>query len=346
VKAFAKLIENADDASGPGKLFKSHLIENELTINDKMSHKSVISSSTTKKGALGDLPRRLSLTLGGLTPGVKAPKRAFTLIELLVVIAIIAILAAILLPVLARAKAKALTTQDLNNFKQLQMCYQLYLGDNYDLLPVNLSSGGSVTANGLDCWIVGDAQTDTSTTNIMQGKLYDYNQQVAIYLCPANTRMIMASASLPLHPTPYPVPMTRTCSLEYSLGGSTNNGVPITRNGITFGVYTKGNQVRHPASKIAFVDENEYSVGDGCFGNYPANSQENLWWNMAGSRHNKGSVFSFVDGHVEYFKWHGTAVLTYPTTGTPSDWPGDTPWGSTDDLPRVEAGGSELYPVP
>ena len=70
----------------------------------------------------------------------KAAQSGFTLVELMVVMLIIAILAAILLPVLDKAKQKALTTECLNNYKQLQVCYLMYIQDNADKLPLNFAS--------------------------------------------------------------------------------------------------------------------------------------------------------------------------------------------------------------
>jgi len=264
--------------------------------------------------------------------------RAFTLVELLVVIAIIAILAALLLPVLGKAKERSQTAGCLNNMKQLQLCYQIYGDDNNDYLPPN-----GVIPDLDVSWVLGAAQTDVTTTNIQKGLIFRYNQQVKIYVCPANRLMIPDGDG-------GSVPQTRTCAVDFALGGYA--GTPA-QGGRTFkGVTTlaKFNQIQTSsagvAQKIVFVDEAQNGVDDGCFGIYPESSANNTWWNIPGCRHDgkRACSFTFADGHAEVWRWHGSAVIADNSMAYSDIWNGyafadpETVPGSSDDLRRVQSG--------
>ena len=120
-----------------------------------------------------------------------APARGFTLIELLVVIAIIAILAALLLPALGRAKDRGRTTACLSNLRQLAVAWVMYADDFAKRFPPNRSARmGSVQQNSPGSWVQGNAQMDTTTANLESGVLYPYVPTAAIFRCPADLAFV------------------------------------------------------------------------------------------------------------------------------------------------------------
>ncbi len=235
-----------------------------------------------------------------MQPATNAP-RGFTLIELLVVIAIIAILAALLLPALTRAKSKAHQIACLNNNRQLQFCWQMYCDENQDTMPANealLPSGARASlTTGASSWLLGNAWTDTSLTNIQQGALFRYNQSVNIYKCPADTSTVLDQGN---------IPRTRSVSMSMYM-----NVRPDPADSDSRKCWHKLAQIQNPGPSraLVFIDEHEKSIQQSAFGiNAP-----NQWWlfgtsqwtwiSFPATRHNKGCTFTFADGHAETWRW-------------------------------------------
>jgi prepilin-type N-terminal cleavage/methylation domain-containing protein/prepilin-type processing-associated H-X9-DG protein len=258
---------------------------------------------------------------------------AFTLIELMVVIAIIAILAAMLLPGLARSKAEAQSIACINNLRQLEVCVHLYVVDNNDYFVPNnsiavISSSGNSPSSDIKglSWLPDDnADTEVDPSNIVNGMLFPYNGSLGIYHCPSDLSTLVTLAGQPL---------TQLRWRSYNMSQSVNGypqGDPEYYQIIP--AWTKYTEIRQPepSDLFVFIDENANTIEDADFGNPPVDSpyfSQNVWWDMPSDRHFQGANLSFADGHVEHWKWNVPKVFT--------DWIQSVPPAEMPDYQRIQ----------
>ncbi len=259
----------------------------------------------------------------GRSPGpIRQPATGFTLIELLVVIAIIAILAALLLPALARSKTRAQGTGCANNTRQLLFAWHMYATDNRDDLPF----GYSVTApNSAYVWAQGILDDTNPRANdnwnyantIMKGAIWPYcGNSVAIFHCPADT-------SRGINPQGQAVPR-RSVSMSNWVGG--NGDSPGNGYKGYWGLNAPGSQVIRklstigtpgPAMILVLLDERQDSINDAYYvvqmDGYP-NPTTTRIVDYPASYHNGACGFAFADGHSEIHKWRDGRTM--PPLGT------------------------------
>jgi prepilin-type processing-associated H-X9-DG protein/prepilin-type N-terminal cleavage/methylation domain-containing protein len=238
---------------------------------------------------------------------VNRKSEAFTLIELLVVIAVVAILAALLLPVLSKAKVAAQSTACLGNLKQLQAGYLMYVSDNNDSLPPNSAQSVALgdVENLAGSWVVGNAKRDTNSAHIGAGVIFKSVGSPGVYHCPADKSVVMRSS------------LARVRS--YSLGGWLNSS--YTANGQSWIPQTypwmqvKLSTVHSPppSGVFGFIDEQEQSIDAGLFiieqpGWLSQDATQENWFSLPSDRHSQGCNLSFLDGHVEHWSWKAPKV--------------------------------------
>lgn len=236
--------------------------------------------------------------------------QAFTLIELLVVIAIIGVLASLLLPALARAKAKAQGISCINNTHQLILAWILYADDHNGRLPYNLggSSGPRTVAKPSDInWVnnIMDWELHPDNTNvetITKASLGNYTRQmVNAYRCPGDKVLsaIQREASWQARVRSYSMNAMMGDAGEVSQTGS-------NRNNPGYAQFFSLTSIPTPSAIFVFLDEHPDSINDGYFINRPYYKNGILdaeWIDLPASYHNGAASFSFADGHSESHHW-------------------------------------------
>ncbi len=217
------------------------------------------------------------------------PVKGFTLIELLVVIAIIAVLMAILMPALHRAREQGKRAACLSNLKQMMLAWVMYADDNDGRIVMGCTRKtqetiwGGTHARPYKCWVyyIGpphfpDPTEKEKLEGIRDGGLFKYIRNERLYKCPTGIRGEVVTYAI------------SDVMNGHRISDIQDRGLVVIRR----------ESIKNPGQRIVFLDEGELSPSS-----WTIWYSQPRWWDKPTARHGDGTNFAFADHHAEYWKW-------------------------------------------